>query len=173
MSGNSELACYLSKMVAPPQNALQFPFPTASTIFDMISLIPTASTLCLHDRLCVYFPQLEEFDSPCITSAVCPVFSLWTTCTQRRWTGRECKRLCQRSLESARAGREICNTRANTSFLLPSLYSLSYPLLCVLQPLQNDTPHSPLFLLISVGYQRNNTDSLLRFVQRFGVLLVF
>lgn len=82
----------------------------------MISLvISTVPILCLHNMQWVYFPQFGEFDSPCIPSAVCPVSLLWTTCTQRSWTGRGCRRLCQRSLGSGRAGREICNTRTDTS----------------------------------------------------------
>lgn len=79
---------------------------------------------------------IGKFDSPCTTSAVCPVFSLWTTCTQRSWTGRGCRKLCQKSLGSGTAGREICNTRGNTSCfgsnscLLPCLCTLSHSLLC-------------------------------------------
>lgn len=81
------------------------------TDIKMMNLVfPTASI----SR--VFFPpQFRESDSPCITSAVCPVFSLWTTCTQRSWTGRGCRTLCQRSSGSGRAGGEICNTRENTS----------------------------------------------------------
>ena len=77
----------------------------------------------------VFFPpQFRESNSPCITSAVCPVFSLWTTCTQRSWTGRGCRTLCQRSLGSGRAGREICNTIENTSCMYSAFSPFS---LCV------------------------------------------